>query len=37
LCGVKSGLCLDASGTANGTRLQLWACNGQANQRFSRG
>ncbi|XVV08015.1 RICIN domain-containing protein [Actinosynnema sp. CA-248983] len=36
---VQSGLGLDVSGgsTANGTKVQLWACNGGANQRWSRG
>lgn len=31
------GLCLDATGqgTGNGTSLQLWSCNGQANQQWS--
>jgi hypothetical protein len=32
-------LCLDANGqaTANGTKVQLWTCNGGANQKWSRG
>ncbi|WP_373463939.1 RICIN domain-containing protein [Streptomyces canus] len=31
----RSGLCLDAeeAATANGTKLVLWTCNGQTNQR----
>jgi hypothetical protein len=35
--GVQSGLCLDANGqgTANGTKVVLWTCNGQANQQWS--
>ncbi|MFD7660969.1 RICIN domain-containing protein [Actinosynnema sp. NPDC059797] len=34
--GVPSGRCLDVAGaaTANGTRLQLWDCHGQPNQRW---
>jgi hypothetical protein len=37
IVGAQSGLCLDASsaGTANGTRLILWACGSGANQRWS--
>ena len=33
-----SGKCLDATahGTANGTLLAIWTCNGGANQRWSR-
>jgi alpha-galactosidase len=33
-----SGLCLDVNqaGTANGTGVILWTCNGQANQRWTR-
>jgi len=33
---ANSGLCLDAmgQGTANGTRVALWTCNGQANQKW---
>ncbi len=35
---VQTGLCLDASGagTANGTKVILWTCNGGANQRWTR-
>ena len=35
--GVQSGLCLDVSGdgTANGTAVILWTCNGQSNQKWS--
>ncbi|MEW9552972.1 ricin-type beta-trefoil lectin domain protein [Nonomuraea sp. NPDC050783] len=35
---VRSGLCLDANGagTANGTLIILWTCNGGANQRWTR-
>ena len=35
--GVQSGLCLDANGagTANGTRIQPWSCNGGSNQQWS--
>ncbi|MER5746621.1 endo-1,4-beta-xylanase [Streptomyces sp. NPDC002225] len=34
--GVGSGRCLDVpnSGTADGTRLQLWSCNGNTNQQW---
>ena len=34
---VSSGLCLDAYNAdhANGTKLVLWSCNGQDNQRWS--
>ncbi|MEU4835051.1 RICIN domain-containing protein [Streptosporangium sp. NPDC023615] len=34
---MQSGKCLDANaaGTANGTKLILWACNGGTNQRWS--
>jgi hypothetical protein len=34
---VQSGRCLDADnlGTANGTKLQLWDCNGGGNQQWS--
>jgi hypothetical protein len=34
---VQSNLCLDATGqaTGNGTKLVLWTCNGQANQRWT--
>ncbi len=37
--GVQSGRCLDAvgAGTANGTKLQLWDCNGQPNQAWTFG
>jgi hypothetical protein len=37
ITGVQSGLCLDANGaaTANGTKIILWSCNGQANQRWT--
>ena len=36
--GVESGLCLDVTGqgTANGTAVQLWTCNGGSNQRWAR-
>ncbi|MCX4854380.1 RICIN domain-containing protein [Streptomyces canus] len=36
--GVESGLCLDAigGGTANTTRLQLYSCHGDTNQRWTR-
>jgi hypothetical protein len=35
---VYGNKCLDANaaGTANGTRLILWSCNGQADQRWTR-
>ncbi|MBB1243366.1 endo-1,4-beta-xylanase [Streptomyces durbertensis] len=35
--GVASGSCVDvpSSTTANGTRVQLWTCSGQANQRWT--
>ncbi|GGQ13412.1 non-reducing end alpha-L-arabinofuranosidase family hydrolase [Streptomyces roseolilacinus] len=35
--GVASGRCVDVPGsaTANGTRVQLWDCSGQANQRWT--
>ncbi|GAA3035969.1 hypothetical protein GCM10020229_54160 [Kitasatospora albolonga] len=35
--GVESGLCLDVSGggTANGTAVQLWTCNGGGNQKWT--
>ena len=35
----QSGLCLDATGagTANGTLLELWTCNGGSNQKWTRG
>jgi dienelactone hydrolase len=37
LVGGASGRCLDVSGasTANGARLQLWDCHGNANQRWT--
>lgn len=37
ITGVQSNLCLDANGrgTANGTKLILWACNGQTNQQWT--
>jgi hypothetical protein len=36
LLNQQSGLCLDDPGgdTANGTTLEIWACNGGANQIF---
>ncbi|MFF9473578.1 non-reducing end alpha-L-arabinofuranosidase family hydrolase [Streptomyces roseolus] len=36
--GVASGRCLDVPGsaTADGTRVRLWDCGGQANQRWTR-
>ena len=35
--GVQSGLCLDVNGagTANGTKVQLWTCNGGSNQQWA--
>jgi hypothetical protein len=35
---VQSGLCLDVTGaaTANGTKVELWTCNGGANQQWVR-
>ncbi|GAA4964794.1 hypothetical protein GCM10023238_35510 [Streptomyces heliomycini] len=35
--GVQSGLCLEAAGagTANGTAVQLWTCNGGSNQKWT--
>lgn len=35
---VESGKCLDAvgRGTANGTLLEIWTCNGGGNQKCSR-
>jgi alpha-galactosidase len=35
---VHAGLCLDTdrSGTANGTPLVLWTCDGRAAQKWSR-
>ncbi|MFC4110837.1 ricin-type beta-trefoil lectin domain protein, partial [Micromonospora zhanjiangensis] len=37
ITGQQSGLCLDANaaGTANGTKLILWTCNGGTNQQWS--
>jgi hypothetical protein len=37
-CRSLSGLCLDtiSNGTANGTLLDLWTCNGGANQQWTR-
>ena len=37
ITGVQSGLCLDAvgTGTANGTRIQLYSCHGGSNQQWS--
>jgi hypothetical protein len=37
--GVGSGKCLDATGhgTADSTPLEIWTCNGGANQKWSRG
>jgi hypothetical protein len=37
ITGVQSGLCVDVSGqgTANGTKVQLWTCNGGSNQQWS--
>ena len=34
---AQSGLCLDVAGqsTANGTQIDLYTCNGQANQRWT--
>ncbi|WP_230466093.1 PHB depolymerase family esterase [[Actinomadura] parvosata] len=36
--GVGSGRCVDVpnNGTADGTQVQLWDCNGQANQQWTR-
>jgi hypothetical protein len=36
--GVESGLCLDVlgAGTANGTAVEIWGCNGGANQKWTR-
>ncbi|MCL6671882.1 RICIN domain-containing protein [Streptomyces panaciradicis] len=36
LVDTKIGKCVDAkdSGTADGTRLQLWACAGTSNQKW---
>ena len=37
IVGVQSGRCLDVPGatTNNGTQVQLWDCNGQANQTWT--
>jgi Ricin-type beta-trefoil lectin domain-like len=37
ITGVPSGLCLDVSGasTADGALIDLWTCNGQANQQWT--
>jgi hypothetical protein len=37
IVGQQSGLCLDVSGagTANGTPIEIWTRNGQANQQWS--
>ncbi len=37
ITGNQSGLCLDATGvgTANGTPLELWTCNGGSNQQWT--
>jgi len=37
ITGVQSGLCLDATGagTANGTLIELWTCNGASNQHWT--
>ena len=37
LTNPSTGRCLDAAGqgTANGTPLQIWSCNGQGNQRWT--
>jgi alpha-galactosidase len=34
---VRAGLCLDAkeAGSANGTPVILWTCNGQNNQKWT--
>lgn len=39
IVGVQSRLCPDFNGqaTANGARVQLWTCNGGANQKWNRG
>jgi hypothetical protein len=36
---VQSGLCLDVTGagTADGTPIELWTCNGGSNQQWSLG
>ncbi|MEU7695581.1 RICIN domain-containing protein, partial [Microbispora hainanensis] len=35
---VGANKCLDVSGagTANGTKVQIWTCNGQNNQKWNR-
>jgi hypothetical protein len=35
IVGTQSGRCLDAPNTTNGTQVQLWDCNGQANQAWT--
>jgi hypothetical protein len=37
--GAQSGLCLDvtSAGTANGSLVELWTCNGQSNQQWTLG
>lgn len=37
ITGNQSGLCLDATGagTATGTPLELWTCNGGSNQKWT--
>nr|WP_304412193.1 non-reducing end alpha-L-arabinofuranosidase family hydrolase [Micromonospora sp. ATCC 39149] len=35
IVGVQSGRCVDAPNTSNGTRVQLYDCNGQTNQRWT--
>ena len=37
IVGQQSGLCLDVTGasTTEGTPLEIWTCNGQANQQWS--
>ncbi|MEV4141471.1 ricin-type beta-trefoil lectin domain protein [Dactylosporangium sp. NPDC049742] len=32
---VCGSMCLDAAGSGNGAAMQIYSCNGQANQRFS--
>jgi hypothetical protein len=36
--GVESGLCLDVTGqgTADGTAVEIWTCNGGSNQKWIR-
>jgi poly(hydroxyalkanoate) depolymerase family esterase len=36
IVGLASGRCLDVPSTTNRTQLQLWDCNGGANQQFTR-